>query len=77
LEGLFLIICSICVDLRANEFAFDFPAAQPHNSCPHMPETISSRLAPITLPDTQGGRLTLGTLWHDRPAVIIFLRHWG
>jgi hypothetical protein len=42
-----------------------------------MPDTISSRIAPINLPDTQGGQLTLGTLWRDRPAIVLFLRHWG
>ena len=42
-----------------------------------MPDTISARIAPITLPDTKGGHLTLGTLWKDRPAIVLFLRHWG
>jgi hypothetical protein len=42
-----------------------------------MPTSFSSRLANISLPDTDGKQLSLGSLWADRPAVIVFLRHYG
>ena len=44
---------------------------------PRMPASLSSRLAPIVLPDCDGHDVALGSLWRDRPAVIIFLRHYG
>ncbi len=27
--------------------------------------------------DERGGRVTLGDLWRDGPAVVIFVRHFG
>ncbi len=39
--------------------------------------SLSSKLAPITLPDTDGQPVQLGSLWASRPAVVVFLRHWG
>jgi len=39
--------------------------------------SLSAVLAPITLPDVDGKPVQLGSLWADRPAVVIFLRHWG
>jgi len=39
--------------------------------------TFSSRLAEISLPDSDGKQLRLGSLWADRPSVIVFLRHYG
>jgi len=42
-----------------------------------MPSTLSSRLADISLPDADGMQLRLGSLWAARPAVIVFLRHYG
>lgn len=39
---------------------------------------IATRLAPIELPEITSGReVRLGELWRDRPAVLIFLRHFG
>ena len=39
---------------------------------------LSTRLAPIELLDPQTGKaVRLGSLWQDRPAVLIFLRHFG
>jgi hypothetical protein len=35
------------------------------------------RLADITLPDQDGESVRLGDLWSDRPAVLIWLRHYG
>ena len=42
-----------------------------------MPDTLSARLANIELPDADGKKVRLGSLWADKPAVVIFLRHWG
>lgn len=42
-----------------------------------MTESLSERLAPIVLPDTEGAQVRLGDLWAERPAVIVFLRHYG
>ena len=39
---------------------------------------LSTRLAPIELLDSGTDKtVRLGTLWQDRPAVLIFLRHFG
>jgi hypothetical protein len=40
-------------------------------------ESISSRLAKISLPDADGKLMRLGALWAERPAVVVFLRHYG
>jgi hypothetical protein len=46
-------------------------------------DTFSAKLSAIVLPDTPIGSDTsdrpvrLGSLWADRPAVIVFLRHYG
>jgi len=42
-----------------------------------MAESFSSRLSPIFLPEATNGLVQLGTLWASRPAVIVFLRHYG
>ena len=42
-----------------------------------MPDTLSSRLAPLELPDVDGNKLCLGETWAKQPAVVVFLRHWG
>ena len=42
-----------------------------------MSDTISSALAPITLPDWEGSGVRLGSLWEAGPAVVVFLRHYG
>jgi prostamide/prostaglandin F2alpha synthase len=34
-------------------------------------------LAEIVLDDVDGGQVRLGDLWADRPAVLVFLRHYG
>jgi hypothetical protein len=38
---------------------------------------VAARLAPIVLPDADGQRVRLGSLWADTPAVLVFLRHYG
>jgi peroxiredoxin len=35
------------------------------------------QLADIVLPDQDGNDVRLGDLWHDRPAVLVWLRHYG
>jgi hypothetical protein len=42
-----------------------------------MMEGLSERLAGIVLPDAAGNEIQLGSLWDSRPAVIVFLRHYG
>lgn len=34
-------------------------------------------LAKLTVLDEQGKAVELGTLWRDRPAVLVFTRHFG
>jgi hypothetical protein len=38
---------------------------------------LSEALADITLPDSSGNLVRLGSLWQTNPAVIVFLRHYG
>jgi hypothetical protein len=42
-----------------------------------MPDTLSSSLAQIELPDPDGRAVRLGSLWENGPAVVAFLRHYG
>jgi hypothetical protein len=41
------------------------------------PVGLAARLAPISLPDTDGRPVRLGSLWADASAVLVFLRHYG
>ncbi len=34
-------------------------------------------LAPMTVLDEQSRPVELGTLWRERPAVLVFTRHFG
>jgi len=34
-------------------------------------------LAKLTVLDDDGKSIELGTLWHDRTAVLVFVRHFG
>lgn len=43
---------------------------------PTAPERADD-LADITLQDADGGDVRLGLLWDERPAVLVFLRHYG
>jgi hypothetical protein len=38
---------------------------------------LSAALAQIALPDCDGKETVLGSLWSSRPAVVVFLRHYG
>jgi hypothetical protein len=42
-----------------------------------MEHSLSAALAGITLPDTEGNPVLLGSLWAERPAAVVFLRHYG
>ena len=42
-----------------------------------MSKTLSAALSGITLPDTEGQDVRLGTLWQAAPAIVVFLRHYG
>jgi hypothetical protein len=38
---------------------------------------LSAELASRSLPDHRGEAVELGSLWRDRPVVLVFLRHFG
>lgn len=40
-------------------------------------DRIPSDLAALTVLDVAGKALRFGSLWADRPAVLVFLRHFG
>jgi len=42
-----------------------------------MAITLSATLADVVLPDTEGRKVRLGSLWTPSPAVLVFLRHYG
>ena len=37
----------------------------------------ADELADIVLQDSNGDEVRLGSLWEERPAVLVFLRHYG
>jgi hypothetical protein len=41
------------------------------------PPDRADALADITLPDQEGREVRLGDLWRDRPAALVWLRHYG
>ena len=41
------------------------------------PPDRADGLADIVLPDHEGNEVRLGDLWQDRPAVLVWLRHYG
>jgi hypothetical protein len=38
---------------------------------------VSSKLSNIELSDWAGDRERLGAFWHERPIVLVFIRHFG
>ena len=38
---------------------------------------VSTRLSDIELSDWQGEKVRLGSLWQERPVVLVFIRHFG
>ena len=41
------------------------------------PPARADALADIVLPDQDGNEVRLGDLWSERPAALIWLRHYG
>jgi hypothetical protein len=41
------------------------------------PPERADALTDLVLPDHEGREVRLGDLWHDRPAVLVWLRHYG
>ena len=41
------------------------------------PPTEAGELAEIRLRDPDGREVRLGDLWRERPAVLVWLRHYG
>jgi hypothetical protein len=41
------------------------------------PPERADALAEIVLPDQEGNEVRLGDLWAERPAALIWLRHYG
>ena len=39
--------------------------------------SLASDLAALTVQDESGKPVELGTLWRDRTAVLVFVRHFG
>ncbi len=42
-----------------------------------MSDTLSATLAGISLLETGGDNVRLGSLWDEGPAILVFLRHYG
>jgi len=40
-------------------------------------DSLSARLASVSLPDSEGNQVRLGSIWANGPAVVVFLRHYG
>lgn len=38
---------------------------------------LAARLAPLTLPEADGGTVELGSLWAEQPLLLVHLRHFG
>jgi hypothetical protein len=41
------------------------------------PPADAGALADVVLEDSAGAEVRLGDLWAERPAVLVFLRHYG
>jgi hypothetical protein len=39
--------------------------------------TRADDLAKLTILDEAGAKIEVGALWRDKPAVLVFLRHFG
>ena len=37
----------------------------------------ANELAQVSVKDVEGRDVRLGDLWRDKPAVLVFLRHYG
>lgn len=38
---------------------------------------VAERLSPIELLDPEGRAVHLGSMWSERPVVLVFIRHFG
>lgn len=38
---------------------------------------LTTKLSGIELSDWRGERVSLGSLWKERPVVLVFIRHFG
>jgi hypothetical protein len=38
--------------------------------------TSSAELADVALPDVDGNIVRLGDLWSERPAIVVWIRHY-
>ncbi|MEX0657977.1 MAG: hypothetical protein WD080_02485 [Egibacteraceae bacterium] len=38
---------------------------------------LAARLAPMVLPEADGGTVELGSLWAVQPLLLVHLRHFG
>lgn len=38
---------------------------------------VDAKLADLTLKDSEDRPVLLGSLWQDRPAALVFVRHFG
>jgi hypothetical protein len=43
----------------------------------HTPPESADALADVVLPDHDGQPVRLGDLWAERPAALVWLRHYG
>ena len=41
------------------------------------PDSAIRKLGKVELQELDGSTVALGTLWEDRPAALVFLRHYG
>jgi hypothetical protein len=41
------------------------------------PPATAAPLADLVLPDQDGNEVRLGDLWSERPAAMVWLRHYG
>ncbi|HEV3231140.1 MAG TPA: hypothetical protein VG245_02675 [Candidatus Dormibacteraeota bacterium] len=41
------------------------------------PAPVIEALGEVELPNLEGRAVRVGTLWEERPAALIFLRHYG
>lgn len=40
-------------------------------------ESTNAGIADLELPEADGGTVRLGDLWAERPAALVWLRHYG
>ena len=38
---------------------------------------VTGRLTDVSVLDTDGKEVRLGTLWQEQPVVLVFVRHYG